>query len=161
VIETYSVLDPFVHGIQQGLWLESLASDVLASRTSAVWAGQMVDLNEIDVLGVVADSTILMECKATSFGQNDAYIALVKAQQLEIDTVVFISTKELHRNVQDSVDKMDRTSRHLRLRTIATPSASKIRRELLKVLDELTGNQLAEWFGRDILFPFSASANYR
>jgi hypothetical protein len=144
-VEAYSVAEPFFRGVRQGLWLESLASDVLQSRTDTVWTGQMVGTNEIDVMGVTADRTILIECKDTSFGQNDLYVTAIKAGQVEADEVVVVSTRELHQNVMSQIQKIGRDSGVREFSVVTETTASAIEQELTRVLDGFRRQQLADW----------------
>jgi hypothetical protein len=149
VHETFSIREPYVRGLQQGLWLESLASDVLTSRTEAAWTGQMVELNEIDVLGVFMEHTILIECKDTSFGKNDLYITAIKAQQVDADLVIIISTNDVHPNVREGVTKIGGRRERREFEIIADQSAEVIKDKLTAILNALSQGYISRWIEGD------------
>jgi hypothetical protein len=89
----------------QGLWLEELVGTTVRERTPHVWCGKMTDSNELDVISVLYEKIFLFECKDSSFGQNDFYILMAKAEQIRADVVVIVTTHEVHPNVRQLVTK--------------------------------------------------------
>jgi hypothetical protein len=145
VTETFSVTEPWVKALRQGLWLELLISDLASSRTDSVWTGQMVGRNEIDVLAVFASHTILFECKDTSFGQNDLYIAAAKAERANADVVIIVTTRDVHQNVLDDLAEIGkRGDREFRL--VSKSTAKDLKDETTLILDQLSGDLLKNWF---------------
>jgi hypothetical protein len=145
IAEAFSVTPEVLAGVRQGLWLESLACDALSSRTDTVWAGQMVGSNEIDVLAVFADKVVLVECKDTSFGQNDLYVTAMKAEDLKANTVVVISTRDFHENVTEVASRLGQDRRSERAFTlISATTESDIRARLNSLLDDLQAELTAE-----------------
>ncbi|MEX2158971.1 MAG: hypothetical protein WEB04_06165 [Dehalococcoidia bacterium] len=140
VVETLEVADVYLRGVQQGLWLESLASDVLTERTDLVWSGQMVGTKEIDVLGVLGDKIVLVECKDTSFGQTDLAMIGLKADEIRPDLIVVISTRDLHHNVKDDIEKMDKD-----IRVISEQSAEVIRAKLDELLCAVSAEHVRDF----------------
>lgn len=95
--------------LRQGLWLEHLVADVCLQFTEDVWAGQMADLFEVDVIANVDGQILLFECKDSSLGQNDFFIALKKAHAINADLLVLIATKPFHSNVVRAIEgELDR-----------------------------------------------------
>lgn len=149
IIEGYQVIEATRRGIQQGLWLESLTSDVISELTSHVWSGQMVDTNELDVLSIYCDKILLIECKDTSFGQNDFYVTAMKAQDIQANIVIIITTHDIHPNVQNNIDKYkDEGERTFRI--IIKTSAEEIKSSLKTNLNEIQNNYITEWFHGDL-----------
>lgn len=146
VLEVYSVVDALERGIKQGLWLESLASDIIREYTNTVWTGQMIRTNEIDVLAVFSGQTLLVECKDTSFGQNDLYVTSVKAQEINANIVLIITTSDIHQNVADNVERMTKDNNARHFHVISRENANEIRDELRSTLSSLYRRQLLDWF---------------
>lgn len=140
VVPTFALTVTFASAIQQGLWLESLASDVAEENTDLVWTGQMVGSKEIDVLAVLADKTVLIECKDTSFGQTELAMTALKAAQIQPDLIIVISTRDVHHNVRQDIDKLGRD-----LRVISEPTAPGIRSQLSEMLEGLKQEQFTNW----------------
>lgn len=138
VVESYTLSEIVVKGLQQGLWLESLASEVMSRRCDAVWSGQMVNTNEVDVLGVHLGATVLVECKDTSFGQNELYVAAMKAQDLGADTVIIATTRDVHPNVLEAKDRLENWLRGRRPFTILSgQTAETFERGIDSALSEI------------------------
>lgn len=91
--------------LKQGLWLEHLVADICLQFTPDVWAGQMADLFELDVVAMIDGQTLLFECKDSSFGQNDFLVALKKAHDVEASTLLLLSTRPFHPNVIRAINK--------------------------------------------------------
>jgi len=156
--ENYSLTDKHREGIRQGLWLESLASDVVGERALNVWTGQMVENDEVDVLSVYLDKTLLIECTDSTFGQNDLYRTAIKAQTLDVDVVIVITTREIHPNVRSDVDRLGKTmGRSRRYLLISQGSCDGIRAELTSELDRTQTEYINSWFNRDV-FALSTSS---
>jgi hypothetical protein len=148
--------------LQQGLWLESLASDTVGELSPLVWTGQMIENIEIDVLCVFAGMTILIECKDTNFGQNDLYVAAAKAEQVGANLVVIISTQPFHQNVVDGVMKIGKDSSRRDFRTITCSNASEIGNELRTLLLGRSEHHVRDWLSDDgSLYDFSFSDMYK
>lgn len=149
IIEGYQVVEVIHRGIQQGLWLESLTSDVISELTSHVWSGQMVDANELDVLSIYCDKIVLIECKDSSFGQNDFYVTAMKAEDVQANVVIIITTHGIHPNVQNNIDKY-KDARERTFRIIIETSAEGIKSSLKTNLKEIQDNYITEWFHGDL-----------
>jgi len=145
VVEGYGVVETVRRGIQQGLWLESLVSDVVSEFTQQIWAGQMVDTDELDGLSIYCDKIILIECKDTSFGQNDFYVTAMKAQDIGADIVVIITTHEIHPNVQNNIDRYNKESERT-FKIITKTSTKEIKSSLEDFLKETQNKYVAKWF---------------
>jgi hypothetical protein len=141
VRETYAVAEPYISGLRRGLWLESMAGEILETHTDAVWIGYYVDTNEIDVVSIFLGQKILIECKDTSFGQNDLYIAAVKGEQLEADVVIVITTKDIHPNVRAAAEKTGK-----KIRLLSSSSAASLQHDILSVLSALWNPYIESWF---------------
>ena len=146
LLDTFAVREEYARSLAQGLWLESLATDVAAYRTIEVWTGQMVGPHEVDVLTVLGDRVVLIESKDTSFGQNDLSVTAFKAQDVGAQVVVILTTRDVHENVIETINKLSRQGVERReYRMISSPSADVIRTQLLDVLDELDARKLQTW----------------
>jgi len=143
IVQTFRLSGTFAAGVLQGLWLESLATDVMAKRTDLVWSGQMIGTKEIDVLGILGGKTILVECKDTSFGQTDLAVIALKADQVRPDFVIVISTRDIHANVQDDIDKL--ASRGFKV--ISESASGTIAERLGDLLDDLIRTEFQTWLG--------------
>lgn len=149
IVEGYEVLEVLRLGIQQGLWLESLASDVISEFTQHIWSGQMVDTNELDVLSVYCDKIILIECKDTSFGQNDFYVTAMKAQDIQADIVIIVLTHDINPNVQSNIDRYKHEGERT-FRTIIDTSVEKIRSSLKTTLEKIQNDYITKWFSAGV-----------
>lgn len=154
IVESFEIVKAVRLGIQQGLWLESLASDIISEFTNQIWIGQMVDTNELDVLSIFCDKRVLIECKDTSFGQNDFYVTAMKAQDIGADIVIVIVTRDIHPNVQSIIDRYNREGERTFTLLIET-SSEKIKSSLMETLKGIQDKYITEWFyGERYFAPF-------
>jgi len=144
LMEGYRLTEAVRVGIQHGIWLESLASDIVSKRTRHIWSGQMVNSNELDVLAIYCDKIILIECKDRSFGQNDFYVTAMKAQEIGAHVVFIIVTHDINPSVQSMINtyKME-TDRAFK--TIVGNSTKAISGSLDEALDEIRENYIGDW----------------
>jgi hypothetical protein len=158
--QTFAISKPYVRGLQQGLWLETFMTDLMSEYSDALWTGQMIEGDEVDVVAVAFDQIFLIECKDTSFGQTDLYVSSVKAQNVGADVVLIVSTRDVHPNVSDAMQRMARgnapriTVRSADARTfhlISHPRAEAIRAELHAFMSERSMKSLSEWATLDML----------
>ncbi len=147
VEEAFVVRQHCLAGMSQGLWLESLAADVLAAYSQQVWSGQMVGTNELDVVGVFAESLWLVECKDSRFGQNDLYVTAMKADAIRADQVVVLTTNDIHDNVRQAERQMREsgTRRRSRFRFVSSEEASVLQDEFEKILAAAQMRHLRDW----------------
>lgn len=152
IYEGYAVAEAIRRGIQQGLWLESLAADVTSEFTHNMWIGQMIDANEIDVLSIYCDKVVLIECKDASFGQNDFYVTAMKAQDIQANIVIIITTHDIHPNVQKSIDRYKGERRIFRI--ISKTSTEEIQSSLRQILSEIQNNYVTGWLRGELVEPY-------
>ncbi len=143
--ETYAPAQPYVRAIKQGLWLEALASDVIGKYAAQSWSGQMLGSIEVDVVAVVDDVTVLVECKDTSFGQNDLYVTAVKAQQVAADLVIVVNTRDVHDNVRMELARIDETTPARTFYLLNERTAAAIKSKLEAILRHLTADPAERW----------------
>lgn len=140
VIEAYSIKEAVYKGLQQGLWLEKLVYDLVRPLCIFAVVGQMVDTFEMDVVGVGYGRTILLECKDTSFGQNDFINLNAKADEIEAEVIGIITTQPLHDNVNRFIERTKQQTR----RTIfivhdsedAATISSRVQEEMTNIRNE-------------------------
>jgi len=144
IVEGYRVVEALRLGIDQGLWLESLVGDIISEFTSHVWIGQIVDTNELDVLSIFCDKVVLVECKDTSFGQNDFYVTAMKAQDIQADVVLIVVTRDIHPNVKRNIERYKREGERS-FETIIGNSAEKIKELLKTTLITIQDKYIKEW----------------
>jgi hypothetical protein len=145
VEESYTVSDALIRGIQNGLWLESLVADIFSGRMSAVWAGQMIENNEVDILSIYSDKVVLVECKDTSFGQNDLYVTAMKADHISADRVIIVTTRDIHPNVNEAANKIKSNSNRRSFLLISKNTTEEITCELNKELDIMQERYVKSW----------------
>lgn len=153
VVELYRCRSALAEAIQQGLWLEALALDGVRKRTSSVWAGYMAGSDEVDAIAVYADRVLLLECKDTSFGQNEFYVARAKAENVDATEICVLTTRDVHSNVQSVVKQANQNrQQYLRSRPrqyslIVSPDASELRKGLDNELNRMDQAVIRNWFG--------------
>lgn len=133
-------LRPEMHTvISGGAWLERLVATTINKYTKHVWAGRMYGNDEIDVIAFFCGKTFIVECKDTSFGQNDYYILLRKAENINANSIIVVTTEKLHKNVSNSIEK-DFKEEKRKILVIEEKDANKITSHLneyfQKVLDK-------------------------
>ena len=144
--ENYAVAGNFLEGVRQGLWLESLVSEVMRERASKVWTGHRVGDDDFDILSFFLDRTILIECADFTFGQNDLYKTAIKAQTFEADSVIIISTRKILPNVRNDTNHLQKVigeSRNYLL--ISEDSCDAIRASLTSELDRMQEEYINNW----------------
>lgn len=152
ILETFALDALYQRVLQQGLWLEALVSGVVDSRSCRQWAGRMLGTDEIDVICVIANRIIMFECKDKSFGQNDLYVAAVKAQRLRADMVVIISTHRLHSNVYERIEQLNagrEGEKDDKFVAISSPHTTEIKGKLFDLLNKLRRIELTNWLDRN------------
>ena len=82
-----------------------MAYDALKPLCVFAAAGQMVETFELDVIAVGYSRVILLECKDTSFGQNDFINLNAKAEEISANTIGIVSTQPLHENVVRLIER--------------------------------------------------------
>jgi len=105
IIETFRVRKEAIQGLKEGLWLEKFVDHTLREETENVWSGVTVDTIELDNVAILNERTYLVECKDTSFGQNDFYILMEKARKVDANVVIVVTTREVHQNVDSAIKK--------------------------------------------------------
>jgi hypothetical protein len=147
VVETFGVKAIYQQVLQQGLWLEALVSDVVESIACRQWAGRILGTDEVDIICIVANRIVMFECKDRSVGQNDLYVAAVKAQSLRADLVAIVSTQPLHANVQEVLTGLNaqRQGNDDKFTAIIGASAWEIKSQLAEFLNSLRNIELNNW----------------
>jgi hypothetical protein len=155
VLDTFAFNESYERAIKQGLWLESLAADMLERWTSAVWAGQMARRDELDVVGIYAETMVLVECKDRNLGATDVYVTAAKAQNVGADLTILLTTSEVHQNVQDVIEEMSGAGREQRIELIAEPSVSGIKNQFEQIIEKATTRAIMQWMIDVQGYPFS------
>lgn len=145
VQDTYAVTDGISRAVQQGLWLESLADDALRCHSNAVWAGQMARRDELDVIGVVAEQTVLIECKDTNLGSNDVYVTAAKANNIDANLVIMVTTNDVHQNVIESINDISASSDGRRFKLISESASGDIRGAIDVEIKGLVNRSVRNW----------------
>lgn len=155
VVEQYGVKRNHLTALSQGMWLEALAMDRLILRTDRVWAGMMVGSDEVDCIAVYSDRIVLVECKDTSFGQNELYVTRAKADNIGASEVIVLTTSDIHQNVEKEIEKINSARRDRGL--VDRDTTSKVNivsksepKDLIsgldEVLDQLDRGTIRRWF---------------
>lgn len=135
--------------IKQGLWLESLSSDVMKRFCSKVWTGQFFGVNEVDVVGTLAGYTILVECKDTHYGLNDLYVTGRKALEVNAEITLVITTRHVHKNVLNELPRVkDGIPDCEMLKVIQEDKSRKIESAFSRILADLDEGYSARWMRR-------------
>lgn len=153
VLNIFGVRRPILRALRQGVWLESLTEDALKSRTDLVWSGQMADRDELDVVAVLADQVVLVECKDTSFGQNELYVTLAKAQNIGANEIIIVSTKDIHSNVWEAIRELNENADSRRsyddesrkIHVIEERASLMIKSKLEETIETITMKCLGKW----------------
>ena len=93
------------------------------------------DNNEYDGISIIKDCIVLIECKDTSFGQNDLYTCMIKAEEIKAETIVIITTKEVHPNVKKQIEKFQKTNKK-KLYLISSNVVKEIEKDLVNIFEE-------------------------
>jgi len=131
IIEYYSLTKNALAALKQGIWLEKLCLDTISRITNNYWSGYYVDTNELDGVTVFSGNIILVECKDTSFGQNELYIAMVKAEDVKANIVLIVTTNPVHNNVEKLILKYEKQGKR-KFRIISSNNAEEIVKGLSK-----------------------------
>jgi hypothetical protein len=134
VAEFYRIAEEFARAIQRGLWLRSLVGDAVKSRTDAFWLSRKIGRIEFDVVAVYADQVFLFACKDGPLAAADVYAASRAAEQLDVDSVVLVTTAEVTRKAQDVVSALSTGPRTYRI--ISERGAEAIRAAAQRALDD-------------------------
>ena len=116
--------------IKQGIWLEYMIEEILNTEMRKVWVGVMHDNDELDVVGVGLNKSILVECKDGAFGQNDLYSLMIQAGDIGSDVVLIVTTQPVHSNVKTTLDKYKERGR--RVMKIIEGDSMKIKNDYMK-----------------------------
>lgn len=152
IIELYRPKKVLVEALQQGLWLEALGLDCLKNRTNHVWAGHMAGSDEVDAIAVYADQVVLLECKDTSFGQNEFYVARAKAENVDATQVCVLTTRDIHANVESVIKQANEArqgvyrQRARQYHVVTNSDAKKLQQGLSDWLEKLDQQVLKGWF---------------
>ena len=130
--------------IKQGIWLEYMIEEILNTEMRKVWVGVMHDNDELDVVGVGLNKSILVECKDGAFGQNDLYSLMIQAGDIGSDVVLIVTTQPVHSNVKTTLDKYKERGR--RVMKIIEGDSMKIKNELNKFLSNLKEKYINTFF---------------
>lgn len=68
----------------------------------------MVESFELDVVAMIHSKIVLVECKDTSFGQNDFVNLSAKAEEIDADVIGVVTTQPLHENVKGLIERRKR-----------------------------------------------------
>jgi len=98
IIEVFSLTKEALM-IRSGVWLEKLVDDELRRVTSDTWPCRFHNNDELDNIFIFREKFVLVECKDTSFGQNDLYNIVMKARNLAVNHIIIVTTKKIHKNV--------------------------------------------------------------
>jgi len=105
-----------------------MIEEILNTEMRKVWVGVMHDNDELDVVGVGLNKSILVECKDGAFGQNDLYSLMIQAGDIGSDVVLIVTTQPVHSNVKTTLDKYKERGR--RVMKIIEGDSMKIKNEL-------------------------------
>jgi len=133
IVETFYVKEEVIHVLRGGLWLENFIDQVMREETENVWSGVTIDTNELDTVAILNERTFLIECKDTSFGQNDLYILMEKARMVDANIVIIVTTKEIHENVKLVITKYQEEGER-KIYLIKSNNTEKIYLELQNIL---------------------------
>ncbi len=147
VVETYGVEKKYQLSLQQGLWLEAFVTSCVDPIVCRCWTGKILGTDEVDVICVIADRIVMVECKDRAVGQNDLYVAAIKAQSLGADRVLIVSTHPLHANVVEVLSGLNqqRGGADDRFTPIISSSAAEIRENLIAFLNSLRKREFNNW----------------
>lgn len=101
----FKIKAPIAQGLRQGLWLEKLVSDAFEPESSLLLTGRMVETFELDVVAILFSQIVLIECKDTSFGQNDYVNLIAKANEINADIAGVVTTQPVHENVKRLIER--------------------------------------------------------
>ncbi len=133
---------------ENALWLEYMIGDIVRKKARRTWLGVMHENDELDVVAIAFDKSILIECKDTSFGQNDYYSLMAKAAANRADIVLVVTTTPIHANVRAAIEK-SKERRRPQVRTIEASESKAVVGELDRFLNELEENFVRSFVERD------------
>ena len=107
-----------------------MIEEILNTEMRKVWVGVMHDNDELDVVGVGLNKSILVECKDGAFGQNDLYSLMIQAGDIGSDVVLIVTTQPVHSNVKTTLDKYKERGR--RVMKIIEGDSMKIKNDYMK-----------------------------
>jgi hypothetical protein len=136
--EVYSVLST-------GVWLENLVTNIVNKFTNYIWSGSMYGNDEVDIAAFFCGRIFIIECKDTSFGQNDYYILLRKAENIRANIIGVITTQEIHKNVKQAIER-DFRRNDKKIFIIEEEGADKITNAISRYFNKLLNDYV-----RDIL----------
>jgi hypothetical protein len=134
VAEFYRIAEEFASAIQRGLWLRSLVGDAVAGRTDAFWVSRKIGRIEYDVVAVHADDVFLFACKDGPLSAADIYTASRAAEQLDVKSVILVTTAEVPRKAQDAVSALSTGLRTYHV--ISERTAEAIKAAVQRALDD-------------------------
>ena len=106
IAEVYSIRLEAIKA-KGGVWLEKFVNDELKKMVSQTWPGRMHGNDELDNVFILKDHLVVVECKDTSFGLTNLYSLLMKAQNLETDQILIITTQEVNKNVLSQIKSIN------------------------------------------------------
>lgn len=130
---------------KDGLWLESLAADVIQERTDLVWPGQMIGEDEIDTLAIFANAIVGVECKDSNIILHDFRVAHHKAQQMQAQALIFMVTGDIDPNVHKTVERIRNRDKALEFIFVHDRTCEGLRSQLNTVLDSLEVQGVERW----------------
>jgi len=109
IIEVYTIPNLTKECIK-GLWLEAYCKNILKKmdvKEDKLKICGYYENNELDICLMESDNLLVFECKDKNIGQNDIYILTVKANRINADKVIIVTTQELQDNITNIVTKDD------------------------------------------------------
>ena len=92
------------------------------------------------------NKVILLECKDTSFGQNDFINLNAKAQETKADVVGIITTQPLHENVKRLLERTNKQSRLNIFYSENTDNREKIEAAVKNQMDSVRDTYIQKLF---------------
>ena len=142
--EVFVVKKNVIKIIRHGIWLEYMIAEILNTETRKVWIGVMHDNDELDVVAVGLNKSILVECKDGTFGQNDLYSLMIQAGDINADVVLIVTTQPVHPNVKSTLNKYKEKGK--RIMKIIEGNSTEIKNELNKFLNNLKKEYINSFF---------------
>jgi len=142
VVEAFAVKEAVYKGLKQGLWLEKLTYEAIKPLSIFADAGQIIDTFELDVIAVSYGSVILVECKDTSFGQNDFLQLDAKAEEIGADIIGIVTTQPLHENVSSLIQRRKKEAQRTIFTIESTDDPIKISSSIKAEIAKIRGDYL-------------------
>ena len=146
ITRVYSLTEKCINSIRSGIWLEKLAMDVIKSVADVYWCCRVYDNNEYDGVTIYNNKIIFIECKNTGFGQNALYSALIKADEINANIVLIITTEKVHQNVTNAIEKFEKKSDR-KFCLIVSNKVPVIKKELVNFFRPKARKDIKEFVG--------------